>query len=44
MGIGMWNSRPPPFMEKSILSFHFHYVHPSLRGGGGIIKIYYNIM
>ena len=23
-------SRPPPFMEKSILNFHFDYLHPSL--------------
>ena len=28
--IGMWNSRPPPFMEKTILNFHFDYLHPSL--------------
>ena len=28
----MWNSRPPPFMEKSILNFHFDYLTTSLRG------------
>ena len=28
--IGMWNSRPPPFMEKTILNFHFDYLHTSL--------------
>ena len=29
--ISMWNSRPPPpFMEKSILNFHFDHLHPSL--------------
>ena len=29
--IGMWNSRlPPPFMEKTILNFHFDYLNPSL--------------
>ena len=22
----MWNSRPPPFMEKNILNFHFDYL------------------
>ena len=22
----MWNSRPPPFMEKTILNFHFDYL------------------
>ena len=27
----MWNSRPPPFMEKTILNFHFDYLTPSLR-------------
>ena len=29
----MWNSRPrpPPFMEKTILNFHFDYLNPSLR-------------
>ena len=27
----MWNSRPPPpFMEKTILNFHFDYLNPSL--------------
>ena len=28
--IGMWNSRPPPFMAKTILNFHFDYWNPSL--------------
>ena len=32
----MWHSRPPrdppPFMANAILSFHFDYPHPSLRG------------
>ena len=29
--IAMWNSRsPPPFMEKTILNFHFDYLNPSL--------------
>ena len=28
--IGMWHSRPPPFMEKTILNFHFDYLTPSL--------------
>ena len=28
----MWNSRPPPpFMEKTLLNFHFDYLNPSLR-------------
>ena len=22
----MWNSTPPPFMEKNILNFHFYYL------------------
>ena len=26
----MWNSRPPPFMEKAILNFHFDYLTPRL--------------
>ena len=26
----MWNSRPPPFMAKTILNFHFDYLNPSL--------------
>ena len=28
--IGMWNSRPPPSWKKTILNFHFDYLHPSL--------------
>ena len=32
--IGMWHSRPPsrppPFMAKTILNFHFDYLNPSL--------------
>ena len=27
LGIGMWNSRPPPFMEKTILNFHFDFLN-----------------
>ena len=30
--IGIWNSRPPPFMEKNILSFHFDYLTTPLIG------------
>ena len=26
----MWHSRPPPFMAKAILNFHFDYLNPSL--------------
>ena len=26
----MWHSRPPPFMAKTILNFHFDYLTPSL--------------
>ena len=28
--IGMWHSRPPPFMANTILNFHFDYRHTSL--------------
>ena len=28
--IGMWHSRPPPFMANAILNFHFDYWHTSL--------------
>ena len=28
--IGMWHSRPPPFMANAILNFHFDYLTPSL--------------
>ena len=28
--IGMWHSRPPPFMARAILDFHFDYLKPSL--------------
>ena len=28
--IGMWHLRPPPFMAKAILNFHFDYLKPSL--------------
>ena len=28
--IGMWNSRPPPFMANTILNFHFDYWNTSL--------------
>ena len=35
----MWNSRPPPFMEKTILNFHFDYWNPSLSScAGGILS------
>ena len=29
--IGMWNSRPPPFREKTILNFHFDYLNTPLK-------------
>ena len=36
--IGMWNSRPtPPFIEKSILNFHFDYLTPSLKFTNSIL-------
>ena len=28
--IGMWHSRPPPFMANTILNFHFDYWNTSL--------------
>ena len=28
--IGMWNLRPPTFMAKNILNFHFDYLKASL--------------
>ena len=28
--IDMWNLRPPTFMEKNILNFHFDYLNTSL--------------
>ena len=36
----MWNSRPPPLMEKNILNFHFDYLHPSLMTDKGIQRSY----
>ena len=41
----MWNSRPPPFMENSILNFHFDYLNISLsdcsliKGKNGLFVI-----
>ena len=35
--IGMWNSSPPPFMEKTILNFHFDYLNPRLRWSWSMI-------
>ena len=32
----MWNSRPPPFMEKTILNFHFDYLKTLLTNGAKV--------
>ena len=36
----MWHSRPPPFMAKAILNFHFDYLTPSLMLKRSIQKMY----
>ena len=37
----MWNSRPPPFMAKTILNFHFDYLNPSLSSPVCDVRVTY---